>query len=82
MGGDELGPVLIECMPVAAVRAQRLASEDEVGDAADQVLDGWALRIEARRSRLPQSGAHARSLIGRHQEIVKPRKKFSKSLLS
>jgi hypothetical protein len=82
MGGDELGPVQVERMTVAAVRAQRLASEDELGDAADEVLDSWALRIEARRSRLPQRSAHARSVIGRNQEIVKPRKKFSKSSLS
>lgn len=82
MGGDELGPVQLERALVCAERPQRLACEDEIRDAADQVLDGGTLGIEARRSRVPQSGAHARSVIGRDQEMVKPRKTFSKSSLS
>lgn len=82
VGGHEFRAVLLERVLVGTVRAQRLPCEDEVGDAADEVLDGRALGIEARRSRMPQRGVHARSLIGRNQETVKPRKSFSKSLLS
>lgn len=82
VGGDELVPVLLEQVQVGAVRPERLSNEDEVRDAADQVLDALALGIEARRSRVPQGRAHALSVIGRNQESVKPRKKFSKSSLS
>ena len=82
MGGDELGPVLLEGVLVGAVRAQRLAGEDEIGDATDEILDGGALGMKASGSRGPQGGRHAVSVIGRNQERVKRRKKFSKMLLS
>lgn len=82
MRRDEVRAVLLERSLVGAVRAERLTCEDEVRDAADEVLDRRALGIEARRSRVPQDRAHAPSLIGANQEMIKPRKSFSKSSLS
>ena len=82
VGGHEFASVPLERILVGAVRAQRLPHEDEIGNAADQVFDGRTLRMEACGSRLPQRGAHAASVIGPHQEIIKRRKNFSKLSLS
>ena len=82
MSGDELMPVELERVTVGAGCAQGLARANEVGDPADQLLDGRALPNQARRRRWPQRGRHALSVIGLNQEMVKPEKNFSKSLLS
>ena len=82
MRSDELGAVVLERVAVGAGRAQRLACEDEIGDAPDQVFDTRAIRMETHRDRWPQRGAHRLSVIGWSQEMIKRGKKFSKTLLS
>ena len=48
VGGDELAAVLLEAQVIRLHRPQRLAQEDEVGDPADQILDGGAPSRRAR----------------------------------
>ena len=82
MKGDQLAAILLELGLGRAARAQRLTHEDELGDAADQILDGEALGMEASGSRMPQRSGHVLSVIGLNQEMVKRGKKFSKLSLS
>ena len=77
MRRDELAAILLETQVIGPAGAQRLAQEDEVGDAADEIFDGRGLGIEASGSRVPQGGGHAFSVIGLDQEMVKRTKKFS-----
>jgi hypothetical protein len=63
--------VALEQRRLGAVCPQRLTLENEVGDPADQVLDG------GRGIRPQLQGTHANSLYRLRQEIIKHWKKFS-----
>lgn len=76
MRADQRDTVPLEQCGVRGQFAQRLTLEHEVGDPADQVLNGG-------RGVQPQfQCTHASSLYRRNQEMVKHWKKFSESLLN
>ena len=73
MRPDEGKPVALEERGVRRVHAKRLALEHEVGDPADEVLDG-------RRSVWPQfHSRHVDSLYRPNQEIFKHPQMFSEA---
>ena len=68
---NELDPVVLEHRGVDAVGAHGLTLEDEIGDPADQILDGQAC-VESQLE-----CAHGISVHRRHHEFVKYGKKVS-----
>jgi leucyl aminopeptidase len=70
MRTDDRQPVVLEDVRTSVVRPEGLALEDEVGDAADQILDCGGTVVRQRE------GAHVVSVHRRHQEFVKRAKKF------